>query len=107
MLTPLNSIIGLSNILRIKYEGPAHESENQSLASKDPIVMMSQRNENLQTEEGFLVKVINFSAVLLHHMVQDFVDMLKISKGELELSLSKSHLKRTCYDVLKLFEVQI
>ena len=104
MLTPLNSIIGLSNILRIKYEGPVHESDCQSLTSKDPVMMLSQRNDKL-SEDGYLVKVINFSAVLLQHMVQDFVDMLKISKGELELSLGKSHLKRACYDVLKLFQV--
>eukprot|EP00347_Sterkiella_histriomuscorum_P003626 403363564 len=116
MLTPLNSIIGLSGVIRKQYENQIVDSSRLKLSQNGQNTLSQGKNshqkQSTYDNQGindiyYLIKIINCSAVLMQFLVQDFIDLMNILKGNLKLNNAPYDLQKACFEVLELFEVQI
>ncbi|CDW87979.1 pas pac sensor hybrid histidine kinase [Stylonychia lemnae] len=108
MLTPLNSIINLSSIIRRKFENSLLESSRGKLSHQDDTKSIKLlENASSVTETLFLIKIVHNSAILMHYLIQDFIDLKCILTGKLEQNNQNFDLQRACFEILELFEIQI
>ena len=53
------------------------------------------------------MKVVHNSAMLMKYLVQDFLDLMSIIRGELKLKNKFYLVQQACFEIIELFEVQI
>jgi hypothetical protein len=88
MMTPLNSIINLSQILKKNFEASnsPRDSAFKKIKKGKTVIKDKSVINNQYSDPFFLIKIINNSAVLMKYLVQDSIDLMKIIKGELKPS---------------------
>ena len=95
MFTPLNSIINLTNLLKLKLDVKSMKASQKSYSNSSP------------EETLYLIKIVNNSAIMMQYLVQDLLDLQKIMNGTLKSEDDKVNIAKVCADVLELFEVQL
>ncbi|CDW75602.1 pas pac sensor hybrid histidine kinase [Stylonychia lemnae] len=125
MLTPLNSMIGLTSVLKKKFDiktqtqlingfvvdtttfSNFNATNNQDNMKPNSSYKSNSLQRAMIDDPSYMIRVINNSAVLLQYLVLDFVDLMKIIKGQLHLNYQQSQLQKTCFDVIELFHAQM
>jgi signal transduction histidine kinase len=82
LLTPLNAIINLSGMFKRKFE-----KENNK-------------------EDIELISVIHYSSLIMHLMIQNMLDLMKLNRGNLKPNVTSFNPISMSADVLELLELQ-